>query len=71
MTGLEVSTRAKAYMKSPDKSQVRKVPRPLGPKGLGPWARAPGPGRAQGPGPWAQALGAHGPRHLADLAFFC
>ena len=50
MAGLEVSTRAKAYIKSTEKSQVRKVPRPLGPKAMG-------PGRAQGPGPY-------GPRPL-------
>ena len=31
-------------------SEVWKLPRPLGPKGLGPWARALGPGPGPGPG---------------------
>ena len=35
MTGLDVSTHAQVYIKSGKKNLVRKVPRPLGPKGLG------------------------------------
>ena len=52
MSGLEVSTSGELYIKSTRKSQVRKVPKPLGPKGLVPWAWAHGPGPragAQGP----------------------
>ena len=50
MTGLKVSILAKAYIQSTHKSQVRKPPRPLGPKGLGPWARALALGPALGRG---------------------
>ena len=84
MTGLKVSILAKAYIQSTNKSQVRKPPRPLGPKGLGPWARALGrgparPGAAAGwgsdgdRGGWGGGggPGPQGPRRFPDLAFVC
>ena len=58
MTGLEFSTPAKPYIPSTKKSQVQKLPRPLGPKG--PWARALGPARARGPARPGAAAGSAG-----------